>query len=59
MEKLMSTVQAAELLGISKHTLFKMRLESRIPYVKVGRRLMFSPSALEAWLAENSHPAGK
>lgn len=38
---LMTIQQVADLLGLSKQTLYKMVNQRRIPYVKVGRLLRF------------------
>src|ERR1035437_1476622 len=43
---------AARYLGLAPQTLAKMRLDgSSPPYFKVGRRVLYSPEELDAWLA--------
>jgi excisionase family DNA binding protein len=39
--------EAAQRLGVSKHTLRGWVSQRRIPYVKIGRRTLFSPTDLE------------
>ena len=51
MMKLLSTRQAADLLGISKRTLEAMRLSGRGPrYTKVGRLVRYTDDLLDKWL---------
>jgi excisionase family DNA binding protein len=46
----LSTEQAAELLGVSPATLLKWRVQRRgPPFLKLGRRVIYSESALRAW----------
>lgn len=45
-EKLLSTSEAAEFLGISKHTLNSWKSQRRVPFVKLGRRTLFDPDVL-------------
>jgi excisionase family DNA binding protein len=59
MEPLLSVQQAARLLGLSPRTIYNFAGQQRIPVQRVGRRVMFRPSALEAWLNEQSEPVGK
>lgn len=46
--KNLTTKQAAELLGVSHHTLIEWRRPNRfgpaLPFVKVGRRVFYRPS---------------
>lgn len=48
---LFSPVEAAEYLGIKAQTLAVWRCTARhsLPYVKVGRRVMYRSSDLAAW----------
>lgn len=44
----------AKLLGLSTSTLAKMRLYGTGPgYSKLGRRVVYRPEELEAWIAAN------
>jgi len=46
--------QAAERLGLSVSTLAKLRLSGDGPvFSKLGRRVVYAPKDLEAWITEN------
>lgn len=47
---LLSIVQASELLGIAKNTIYGLSSESKIPVIKKGKRLYFSKKELLEWL---------
>jgi excisionase family DNA binding protein len=51
--------EAAELLGVSERTLFNLRQENAIPFVRIRSRIMYRVSALEKWLQENEQGAAK
>ena len=42
--------EAAELLGVSERTLFNMRQDGQIPFLRMRSRIMYSPAALEKWI---------
>ena len=48
---------AAELLGVSERTLFNLRQEHAIPFLRIRSRIMYRVSALEAWLEKNEQEA--
>ena len=55
MDQLISAEDAANILNISSSTLAKMRLSGASPlYVKLGRRVAYRPSDLEAWIESQS-----
>lgn len=45
--------------SISEHTLRKLVMQDRIPYRKVGRRVLFSAAALDRWVSSNGAVAEK
>ncbi|MCW5776505.1 MAG: helix-turn-helix domain-containing protein [Phycisphaeraceae bacterium] len=47
---LMPSSRAHEMLGISSRQLCKMVAAKEVPHVRIGRRVLFSPRALEAWI---------
>ncbi len=47
--------EAAELLNLSKATLYKMTMTRRIPFYKVGSRTMFSEEQLLTWVKAFEH----
>ncbi|AOG09850.1 helix-turn-helix transcriptional regulator [Agrobacterium sp. RAC06] len=55
MDHLISAEQAASILNISPSTLAKMRLSGVSPRsIKLGRRVAYRPSDLEAWIEAQS-----
>jgi predicted DNA-binding transcriptional regulator AlpA len=49
--KVVSTAEAARVLGLSESTLAKLRLNGNGPvYCKLGRRVVYRPAELEQWL---------
>jgi len=52
MEKLLNERQAAELLGISSRHLFALRKRGEVPFIKLGGRVLYSPSALQRWVEQ-------
>ncbi|MBS1798094.1 MAG: helix-turn-helix domain-containing protein [Acidobacteria bacterium] len=46
--------EAAEFLGISVVTLDREVAKKRIPHVRLGRRVLFTHSLLQAYLEENT-----
>ena len=57
MEQLIKPKETARFMGIELATLYTWVSRGKIPFVKVGAKLMFRPSALEAWLREREHQA--
>lgn len=53
MERLLSNDEAAELLGISPFSLRGKVSRREIPFIKIGRRTLFSPSSLQAFIERN------
>ena len=47
---LISERDAAVKLGVSERTLFNMRQDQQVPFVRVRTRVMYSPAALEKWI---------
>ena len=44
--------QAAKLLGISERHLANLRKAGKIPFVRLGGRVLYDPIALRRWIAE-------
>jgi excisionase family DNA binding protein len=54
-EDLLTYEQAAARLNLKLNTLYALVAQSRVPHVRLGRRLVrFSRVALEAWLSERA-----
>ncbi|MGJ8562466.1 MAG: helix-turn-helix transcriptional regulator [Alphaproteobacteria bacterium] len=50
----LSADQAADILGIAKSTLSKLRLSGEGPaFIKMGRRVAYRPEDLELWVNQN------
>lgn len=47
MENLLSVIDAAQRLGISRHTLNCWVSKRKVPFVKLGRRTLFNPADLD------------
>ena len=59
---LLNVDEAANFLGVSRNTLAMWRTTKRydIPYIKVGRRVLYSVAELTNWLASRTvRPAGE
>jgi excisionase family DNA binding protein len=54
MEKLLDVKGCSELLGISVYTIHKWLGQGKIPSVRLGRRVLFDPVALRAWVEEHA-----
>lgn len=54
-EKLLSTEEAAEMLGVKEHTLRDWRSTKRYPlaYVKVGRNVRYRQEDIQAFIEAN------
>ncbi len=52
-KRLLSVPEAAEMLGLSRHTLNQWVSQGRIPHVKLGRRTLFEPNDLEELIENN------
>jgi excisionase family DNA binding protein len=48
---LLSLKQAAQALCLSERTVWTMVQAGALPHLRVGRRLLFSRTALESWIA--------
>jgi excisionase family DNA binding protein len=53
MEHLLSNNQAAEILGISPFSLRGKVLRREVPFIKIGRRTLFDPADLQAFIQAN------
>ncbi len=52
---LLNVEEAAKLLGISRNLCYDQINEGLIPHVRIGRRVLVSRVALEAWIARESN----
>jgi excisionase family DNA binding protein len=54
MENLISNAEAALILGISPYSLRGKVYRKEVPFIKIGRRVLFSPSALQQFIEANT-----
>ena len=52
MEKLLNPREVADLLGIKVSTIYAWKYKKKIPWLKIGSNLRFSPSTLKNWIRE-------
>ena len=55
---LINATQAAKTLGISPRSLWTLTQAGTIPFIQLGRRVMYSPSSLQDWVARNTFVGG-
>ena len=55
---LINATQAAKTLGISPRRLWTLTQAGTIPFIQLGRRVMYSPSSLQDWVARNTFVGG-
>jgi excisionase family DNA binding protein len=59
--EVMSADQAADFLGLNRDTVYEYANRGQIPHQRLGKRLLFSRTALVAWLGQckaTSHRKG-
>ncbi len=54
MQNLINIGQAADLLGLKVKTIYTYVCQRRIPFVKLGARVLFEPEELEKWVHNNA-----
>jgi excisionase family DNA binding protein len=57
MEALVGVEEAGRLLGLSPKTVRKLILNRRLPFRKLGARVLLKPSELDAWAEARKVPA--
>ena len=56
---LVSASKAAKMLGISPRHLWSLTKSGNVPCNRVGRRVMYAPALLQAWVASSAIMGGK
>lgn len=54
-EHLINNEAAAAILGISPFSLRRKVALREVPFVRIGRRILFSPSSLQNFIEANKH----
>jgi hypothetical protein len=55
--RLLSEPDAADWLGFTEGQLRARRERRQVPYVQIGRRVMYDTRQLERWIERNTVPA--
>ncbi len=53
MDKLLNVNQLADILGLKKITIYEWVRSNKIPFVKLGKRVLFQPSDVEEFIKTN------
>ncbi len=53
MEKLLSVNQLAGILGLKKTTIYEWVSNRKVPFIKLGKRVLFHPSDIEELIKTN------
>jgi excisionase family DNA binding protein len=54
MEQLLNIGEVEKLLNVKRSTLRAWVFSNKIPFLKIGRLIRFSPAALEAWVSSRA-----
>ncbi len=55
MEKILMNVhEVAEYLKVSSHTIYQWKCNEKIPYIKLGGKLLFEKEAINNFITTNS-----
>ena len=56
MKNYFNVVELSEYLHMSKSTIYKGTMSHRIPFIKAGKKLLFSQEAIDQWLQKFNQP---
>ena len=51
--------ELAKLFKVTPHRVYDLVREDRIPHIRIGRQIRFSPEAIEQWAAAGGQPITK
>lgn len=54
--KLREADYAAERLGLTKPAVWKLCRKGVLPHIRIGRKVLFEPTVLEAWIQAGGQP---
>ncbi len=57
MEKLLSVNQLADILGLKKVTIYEWARDNKIPFIKLGKRVLFQPCDVKEFIKTNRKEA--
>ncbi|WP_310877588.1 excisionase family DNA-binding protein [Priestia megaterium] len=46
----MTTLELANFIGVSKDLIYQMVRENKLPFVRIGRRILFRKEAIVLWM---------
>jgi excisionase family DNA binding protein len=55
---LLSIKEAAITLGVCERTVWTLTQERELPHVRIGRRVLFSRTALQEWITRQENAGG-
>ena len=47
-----TAAEVADYIGLSKDFVYKLVRENKIPYIRIGARVVFKRTSIEQWLTE-------
>jgi excisionase family DNA binding protein len=53
LRRLISAKEAGQYLSLSTDTIYRMASQKKLPYLKVGERVLFDIKALDQWIAKH------
>ena len=57
MERLLRPSEAKELIGCELSTIYAWAYKGKIPSIKIGKLLRFSPTSLAKWISQHERKA--
>ena len=54
-KRLFSVAEAGEYLGRSKHAIYQMKAEGKLPAIQDGARILFDKADLDHWIEMHRH----
>ncbi|HCV00018.1 MAG TPA: hypothetical protein DGL25_02355 [Dehalococcoidia bacterium] len=57
MNRMVSVPDVAELLGLAPSTVYRFVRQQRLPFIKIGSRVLFDLDDLSEWVREHKIPA--
>lgn len=54
--RLLTAAEVSEILRVPRSTVYELARSRRIPFLKVGRRTLFDPQLITAWITTQNVP---
>ena len=52
--RLLTAAEVSQILRVPRSTVYELARNRRIPFLKVGRRILFDPELLRRWIAQQT-----